>query len=322
MEKELPAWVKRLAVEVYGVLREYGALPRFRKMVDDYLQERAEEHEQLEAWKQRRQGHFEEVALSDERLRDKAAGPPEEDWEWEYYRRPVPELAEGRTRIREVIQVEAWVPPDLMRLSSPEVAPLLPLRRQRALSLAEKYTCLALVYDYARRGTEEIPDWPWPGPTDWGAPGAMENAKKCVMFEAMCQAVPELEPDQEEWLRALLEDVENDIARWGMRSKRTRFAVSALLALAGLGGLALVCGRLLPSRFPSLDQWEGMALAVSAALLVWIWVVDFAGSANPTVSDWPPYSAVHRLRLWFSALLSAIVLIVARTYTARLLSSA
>ena len=321
MEEELPAWVKRLAVEVYGVLREYDALPRFRQMVDHWGQEHQKEHEQLNAWEQRRQAHFEEAASTDERLGDEAAGPPEEGWVWEDYRRPVPELAEGRTRIPNVITVEAWVAPDLTRSSKPEVAPLLPLRREHALSLAEKYTCLALVYDYVRRGTEAIPPWPWPEPPSWGDPGAMANAKKCLAFEAMCQAVPELQPEQEDWLRALLKDVEKDIAQWGTHSRRMGFAVSMLLALAGLVGPAFLCGRLLPSHATSLSQGQGMALAVSVALLVWIWVVDFAGAANPTVSDWPPYAAVHRLRLWLSVLLSAMILTGARTYIARLVSS-
>ena len=321
MEDELPVWARRLAVEVYGVIRQYNAMLRFRQMVDECLRKQEGQVEHVSHWERQRQAHFEEAVLTDERLRDKAAEPPEEGWEWEYYRRGVPEFAEGTTRVRDVIEVEAWVPPELTASVRPEVTPLLPLRRERPLNLAEKYTCLALIYDYARRGTEEIPSWPWSGPIGWGDPKAMANATKYFVFEAMCQVIPELESEQEDWLRTLLEDVEKDVAQWNRRSKRMRFAVSALLALAGLVGPAFLCGRLLPSHLLSLSQWEGMALSLSGALLLWIWVVDFGGAANSALSDWPPFAAVHKLRLWLSLLFSAIFLTSVTTYIGRLLSS-
>jgi hypothetical protein len=52
---------------------------------------------------------------------------------------------------------------------------------------------------------------------------------------------------------------------------------------------------------------ESKIALASAAFLLWIWLVDAFGTPNPRVRDWPPFAALHQLRLWLSALLAAII---------------
>jgi len=107
-----------------------------------------------------------------------------------------------------------WVPPELSFSAEHEITHILPLRRDHELALTEKYTVLAAVYDYGRKGTEGIPPWPWPGPDEWDKPDALSNAKRSMFFHNLCDTVSELGPDTEGWLRTILGVVEENVAEW------------------------------------------------------------------------------------------------------------
>ena len=211
MSKNVPEWINTLALDIYKIIQRYKAMSRFEDMVKTWAEGHEAEIDNLKTWNHKRRLHFEKTIATDVRLKNEKAGPPEQGWQFESYVQHIEQQTESGLQ-RSYIQ--GWVPPELSISAEPEITRILPLGRDHELTLAEKYTVFATVYDYGRKGTEGMPPWPWPGPDDWDKPGALSNAKRGIFFEGLCRAVSELEPDDEGWLRAILGVVEENVAEW------------------------------------------------------------------------------------------------------------
>ncbi len=208
MGEHIPKWVKTLALDIYKVIHRYKAMPRFAEMVNKLAEDHQAEIAKEIKWGMQRASHFEETVANDSRLQDEGAGPPEEGWEFQSH-------VQHYENNHSIIQ--GWVPPELAH--RPEISQILPLSRDRALSLVEKYTIMAVIYECGRKGTEELPLWKWPDFNKEQTPHAMLDAKKCLSFEALSHRVTDLVPEDEEWLKTMLDDVEKDLANsWDGRS--------------------------------------------------------------------------------------------------------
>ena len=213
MSEHIPEWISNLALDIYSIIQQYEALPHFREMIKIWAEGHEAEIDNLKTWNHKRSLHFEKTIAADTRLKNEKAGPPKQGWQLESYVQHTEKQTEsGVQRNHNLIQ--GWVPPELSISAEPEITRFLPLRREHELTLTEKYTVFAAVYDYGRKGTEGMPPWQWPGPDDWDKPGALSNAKRGISFEILCDTVSELGPDDEGWLRAMLDDVEADVAEW------------------------------------------------------------------------------------------------------------
>lgn len=114
---------------------------------------------------------------------------------------------------RSIKIVKVWVPPELLGASEPDIKHILPLSRKQQLSLIEKYTLLAAIYDFGRKGTDQIPPWVWPDLNTDVSSDELADAKKCLSFESLCDAASSLHQDDKGWLRVFLDDVENDLRK-------------------------------------------------------------------------------------------------------------
>jgi hypothetical protein len=211
MSKDIPEWLTNLALDIYKFIQAHNVMPHFQKMVDKWAEQQKEESDRIKQWKDKRRRYFEEIVVSDDRLRNKSAGPPEENWQWESY--IIHKYEKTESGLRHITQdVSAWVSMELSIAAEPEVRHILPLSNKYELSLAEKYAILAAIYERGRRGTEKIPLWDWPGPNHWSAPNALLNAKKCIFFEILSQSVLDISKDKEVWLRTFIDDIKKDIS--------------------------------------------------------------------------------------------------------------
>ncbi len=205
MDRNIPNWITNLALDIFKNIRQYEAMPRFQEMVNKWAEDHEAEIANEITWNKQRASHFEKNVATNDRLQNEQAGPPEDGWQFQNY---VQHTGNSHNMI------QGWVPPILSTSAEPEITHLLPLTRDHELTLHEKYTILSAVYDYGRKGTEGIPPWQWPSPDEWDKPGALSNAKRGIFFEILCDAVSDLGPDDEGWLRVILEDVKKDVAEW------------------------------------------------------------------------------------------------------------
>lgn len=208
MSETIPSWLDELAQNIYNIILKYNAIPRFKEMINEWAEKHQAEIDKLNKWNEQRRSHFEENVINDIRLQDKSAGPPEDGWQFELHIQHKIKNTEPSSTI-----INGWAPPELSKSKEPQITPLLPLSRDHELSLAEKYTVLATIYDYAHEDTENIPLWEWPGPKNWDAPNAISNAKKCISFEALKRYVPELDNSSEMHLTNFLSEVESDLEK-------------------------------------------------------------------------------------------------------------
>lgn len=207
---KIPEWITNLALDTYKVIQQYNAMPRFQDMVQTWAKTQEEEIQKHITWGRERNQHFEKTVRDDPRLRDKQAGPPKDNWQWEtYVIHPYEKTESGLQRTDKIIS--AWVPPQLSISAEPEITHLLPLTPDHELSLGEKYAVVGAIYNLGSKGTPQIAPWPWPGPNEWDKPGALSNAKKSIFFEALRNRACDLAPDIEGWLRSFLDDVVNDL---------------------------------------------------------------------------------------------------------------
>jgi len=212
MIENIPEWITNLALDIYRVIQQYKAMPRFHEMVNKWAENREAEIDRLITWNEQRRLHFEQTVARDPRLQDDKAGPPEQGWQFENHLQHTEKKTEsGWQRSHNIIN--GWVPLELSNSIKPEITQLFPLSREHKLTLIEKYTVLAAVYDYGRKGTQEIPPWQWPGPDNWESPDALSNAKRSLFFESLCDAVSRIQPGEEGWLKAMLDDVKNDLRK-------------------------------------------------------------------------------------------------------------
>jgi len=209
MSGNIPKWLTGLALEIYKIIQKHNALDWFREMVDKWASKHEGDVKNRLEWEERKGQYFQQLSSGDPRLLDKGAGPPDQGWEWETF--VVHDVTTQTADSGEHAIVSGWVPPELSISAEPEISHPLPLNREHQLTIEEKYTVLAAVYDVGRKGTEEIPPWEWP--KSWGEEGAFPNAKRCIFFEGVCRSVSELNPDDEGWLRTFLDDVTKDIER-------------------------------------------------------------------------------------------------------------
>lgn len=212
MNNHIPEWITILALDIYRLIQKYDALASFQEKVREWaIGHEAKVNRHLE-WRRQRNLHFEQAVNSDPRLQDEKSGPPNEGWEWENYPLNISPQIDPDTK-RSIKIVKAWVPPELLRDSEPDIKHILPLSREQQLSLTEKYTLLAAIYDFGRKGTDEIPPWEWPDLNTDVSSDELADAKKCLSFESLCDAASSLRQDNEGWLRAFLDDVENDLRK-------------------------------------------------------------------------------------------------------------
>lgn len=221
MTENIPKWITNLALDIYKLIIKYNAMSRFQEMVNKWAEEHEAEIEKHREWNEQRRLHFEETIASDPRLQDKESGSPEDGWQFEHHVQHTEQKTESGWQ-RSHSLIHGWVPPELSTSAKPEITHLLPLSRDYELSLAEKYTVLAAIYDYGRKGTSKIPPWPWPESDKWDAPDSLSNAKKSIFFESLCNAT-KLVQDDEGWLRALLDEIEKDMRNWrGVESPKPK----------------------------------------------------------------------------------------------------
>lgn len=213
MSKNISEWITNLALDIYKVIQQYKAMPHFQEMVNKWAENREAEIDKLKTWNEQRRLHFEQTVVRDPRLQDEKAEPPEQGWQFENHLQHTEKKTESGWQRRHNI-IHGWVPRELSNSIKPEITLLLPLSRDHELTLTEKYTVLAVVYDYGRKGTQEIPPWQWPGPDNWESPDALSSAKRSLFFESLCDDVSRLEPGEEGWLRGILDVVEEDVAKW------------------------------------------------------------------------------------------------------------
>lgn len=216
MSEHIPEWITNLAADIYKIIQRHKALPHFQEMVNTWAEGHETEINDLRKWQEQRALHFEETIAADVRLQNEQTGPPGDGWQFQNHVQHTEKQTEsGLQRSHNIIQ--GWVPPELA--TRPEITQILPLNRDHALSLVEKYTVLATIYDYGRKGTDKLPPWKWPDLSEEQTPGTLSDAKKCLSFEVLSQSVENLVPAEENWLRIMLDNVEADLANWvGMKS--------------------------------------------------------------------------------------------------------
>ena len=203
MSKQIPEWISHLALDIYKIIDRYKAMSRFQEMLNIWVENHQTEIANEIAWGKERASHFEKNVATNDRLQDEQAGPPEDGWQFQGY---VQHTDNGNNLI------QGWVPPKLV--TRPDIKRILPLSDDHELSLAEKYTVFAVIYEYSRKGTEQLPLWEEPDLTKQQTPEAMSDAKKCMSFEVLRLSIADLTPEDEGWLRIMLEDVEADVAEW------------------------------------------------------------------------------------------------------------
>jgi hypothetical protein len=209
MSEQVTKWISELAVDIHKVIKRYDAKPRFGEMMEQCVETHNNEIDKHCKWSERRTKHFEDKVQSDPRMRDEQAGPPQEGWQWETSAiHTFEQTPSGQKRISKLIS--AWLPPELSSIQEPKIVHLLPLSREHELSLCEKYTLLAAVYDCARKGTDSISPWQWSDKAK-PQPTLTTDACKCLSFEFLCDSVTQLSLDNKNWLEAILHDVEIDL---------------------------------------------------------------------------------------------------------------
>ena len=210
MADEVPSWIGRLALDVHKVIQRFHAMARFRTMIENWFSKHKEEEARRNRWEEERRKHFEERVAPSDGLKSREAAAPEEGWRYELYLTHRPRRASAPDGWN-LIEIWGWVPPHLSASKRPEVHLPLPLTREHALSLEEKYVCLAAVYECGRKGTEAVPPWPWPREEEWGDPKTFENVLKSFIFELLVQEVSKLSEDHEGWFRTFIDDVRADL---------------------------------------------------------------------------------------------------------------
>lgn len=212
MNENIPEWITKLALDIYKVVQEYKAMPHFQKMVDQWAKDRESEIDEWRTWNEQRRLHFEQTVVNDYHLQDKAINPPKQGWLFEDHIQFTGEQTpSGRCDFN---IIHGWVPPELSNSKRPEITQLFPLSREHELTLIEKYTVLAVIYDYGRKGTSKIPPWQWPDLNLDQSKKTLSDAKKCLFFEGLCDSVSRLNPDNEGWLRVILCEIETDIMNY------------------------------------------------------------------------------------------------------------
>lgn len=212
MSNDIPEWITNLALDIYRLIQKYDALAPFQEKVREWaIGHEAEVNRHLE-WRRQRNLHFEQTVNSDPRLQDEKSGPPDEGWEWEIQPLNISPQIDPDTKLPIKI-VRAWVPPELSGDSQSDIKHILPLSREQQLSLTEKYTLLAAIYDFGRKGTDQIPPWDWTDLNTDVSSDELADVKKCLFFESLCGTASSLRQGDEGWLRAFLDDVENDLRK-------------------------------------------------------------------------------------------------------------
>lgn len=211
MNNDIPGWINSLALDIYKLIQKYDALTYFQGKVKKWALAHQSEIDRQEKWKDRRKQHFEKRLNKEPRLQDEKTGPPEKDWCWEkYIIHRIESNGQGGSRHNTKV-VWGWVPPELSISAEPEITRLLPLSRDHILTLEEKYTLLAAIYDSGRRGTDKIPQWKWPDFNLEVSPDELSDAQKSIIFEGLCRQILIIPQSNEDWLRAFINDVEKDL---------------------------------------------------------------------------------------------------------------
>lgn len=210
MIENIPEWITNLALDIYKVIQKYNAMPRFSEMVNTWTKSHEAESSRLKTWKEKRKSYFEQTVINDLTLQDENK-QPEQDWQFEHHCQHLGKKTESGNQYNPHI-IHGWVPPELSNSAKPEITHPLPLRRGHTLAIIEKYAILAAVYECGRKGTEKLSLLEFPN--DWREPDALSNIIRSISFEILCDATSKLDQGDEEWLKAMLDDIEKDMSNW------------------------------------------------------------------------------------------------------------
>jgi hypothetical protein len=229
--RKYPEWFLPIAEKVRPLLKLPGTMQRFRDMVKIYWEEHRRQIDEQKYWDQRRTEYFAKkvvgmvkrkcktgerrrleyfatkVTASRARLRDEAAGPPEEGWRFEYCR---VYDAEGS------MLVSGWCPPDLIEHARPRVDSLVSFcdcsdlpdfesDPDRQLSKSEKYTICAVIHDVVYRGFEKI------NSQDDKDADFVASIIMAIERDSLCEQVSRLHDGDRHIVEAILVDVNADL---------------------------------------------------------------------------------------------------------------
>ena len=211
MHDSIPGWINKLALDIYRLIQKHNVMTRFSEMANRWAEDLLIGNEKLKAWRKERTTYFEEKVLNDSCLRDETKGPPKTGWCFEKHVYQAEKQTESGIKLVPEI-IAGWVPPELSYSTQPQVTLPLPLGREHPLDMVEQYAVLGAIYEYGRRGTEKLSVAEWPD--DWETPGAYSNAMKSMSFYGLSQYVSRLNQNDEGWLRAMLDDVKDDVSKW------------------------------------------------------------------------------------------------------------
>jgi len=219
MTKNVPEWISNLALDIYKVIQKYKAMPHFNEMVNTWTKSQEAEIIKLKAWKEKRKSYFEQTVTNDLTLQDENK-QPEQDWQFEHHNQHLEKkTASGNQSHRHTIQ--GWVPPELSYSAEPVITHLLPLKNDQQLTIIEKGTILAAVYECGQKGTKKLSLSEFPD--NWSKPDALSKAIQSIPFEVLCTNVPKIDQVDEGWLRVMLDKIENELsAKTGQGNKDTK----------------------------------------------------------------------------------------------------
>lgn len=176
------ACLRAIAVRVDEIVRDPAVMTVFRERMAVWRQDRDALFGEVHEKERKLHQHFSELVATDPRLQDESAGPPEEDWSFEYY----PPL-----------RICGWVPEELWAVLVVDTEPPLPLPN-RSLTDNERVVCLAAVHDHLLRTAEPINPW-------------RDDRMRNVGYHALMSNVDRLEEDRLDELGVMLERVEDQV---------------------------------------------------------------------------------------------------------------
>ena len=145
--------LNQIATQLDELIIKFDALRRFHEMVMEWDEEMGRKLAARAIWQERR-GVHEQNALTQQRLLDKNAGPPEPGWCFEVFRR---DLTNPRA-YGVGPPAAAWFSADLCCAACPEVGWPLPVPRVE-VKLCEMYAAVSAIYNRTTKGNRKINPW-------------------------------------------------------------------------------------------------------------------------------------------------------------------
>lgn len=186
----------KIATQLDELIIKFDALPRFQEMVIAWDEEMGRKLAARAEWEERRRAH-EQKALTQRRLLDKNAKPPEPGWRFEGFR--LRDIADKPVAGGVGPVIGAWFPPELCWDACLEVGWPLPVPRVE-VKLYEMYAALSAIYDRTIKGNRKINPW---------ADDPDELAG--IRYYDLMDMVPNLPESDESHLTAWIRRIEKDL---------------------------------------------------------------------------------------------------------------